>query len=222
MEDTVLLILLHLGLLATVFLLVLNGHLRRRNKTQIDVVLGVLWFNLLVVGFIFFGWGVGITSFMLSLFYALMSKPMAVHLARRLLGYFTTFHAPWSSPVTDLSGDALLAHFKETERRIIPIAQRPSITKVLSKNDMKAENLREQFHFLLDIGLGVVAREVISNGRQLNRLLILRRRNLAPEKIASRLIRWQWYVFVLHIGLFDDAVHTWSFYTFRLLELVYR
>jgi len=56
---------------------------------------------------------------------------------------------------------------------------------------MHPENLREQFHFLLDIGLGAIAREVISNGRQLNRLLSMRRRNLAPEKIASRLVRWQ-------------------------------
>jgi hypothetical protein len=67
-------------------------------------------------------------------------------------------------------------HHKETERQIIPIAQRPGITKVLSKNGMKPEDLREQFHFLLDIGLGVIDREVISNDRQLNRLLSLRQR----------------------------------------------
>ena len=83
------------------------------------------------------------------------------------------------------------AHYKETERRIDPIAQRPSITKILANNDMKTENLREQFHFLVDIGLGIIARDVISNGRDLNRLLAMRRRQLSSQKIAARLMLWR-------------------------------
>jgi len=191
MEDAAFILLHHVGIWAIVFLVVLNGHLRHRKKLHIDVVLGSLWLNLIVIGMIVFEWGAGISMFVLSLLYALLSKPMAVHLARRIQGHFTPFCAPWNSPRMDVSGDKSLARHQETERRIIPIAQRPSITKVLSKNDMHPENLREQFHFLLDIGLGAIAREVISNGRQLNRLLSMRRRNLAPEKIASRLVRWQ-------------------------------
>jgi len=55
------------------------------------------------------------------------------------------------SAFKELSDEAMRTHHKETQRRIIPIAQRPGITKVLSKNGMKPEDLREQFHFLLDI-----------------------------------------------------------------------
>jgi hypothetical protein len=51
--------------------------------------------------------------------------------------------------------------------------------------------LREQFHFLVDIGLGIIARDVISNGRDLKRLLGMRRRQLSPQKIAATLMRWR-------------------------------
>jgi hypothetical protein len=81
----------------------------------------------------------------------------------------------------DLSDEAMRAHHKETERRIDPIARRPSLTKVLANQGMKAEDLRE-FHFLVDIGLGMISRDVISNGRDLNRLLAMRRRRLSPAK----------------------------------------
>jgi hypothetical protein len=217
MGDTVL-VLFHIGLLATVFFLIFNGHLRKRKKVQIDAALTVLWFALLVVAFAFFGWRAGIGALVLSLFYALISKPIAVQLARRILGYWSSFRPPLILPPIDLSDEALRSHHKETERRIIPIAQRPGITKVLSKNGMKPEHLREQFHFLLDMGLGAVARDVISNGRQLSRLLRLRRRNLAPEKIASRLIRWQWYVFVLCISSLDGPADAWWLDYFQFLS----
>jgi hypothetical protein len=52
---------------------------------------------------------------------------------------------------------------------------------------MKEEDLRRQFYFLSDIGLGHIARDVISNRRQLRRLLRSRERKLPPEKIAARL-----------------------------------
>ncbi len=207
MKGYVSILLLQAGLLTTGFLWVLNGHLRSRKKVLADVVLGGVWVSLLLFGFIFFAWRVGVASFVLSFFYALISKPAAVLVARRKLGYFTTFRAPWISSDIDLCDDALLAAHKETERRIIPISERPSITKVLSKYGMEPEDLGEQFHFLVEIGLGAVARKIISKGRKLNRLLRLRRRNLAPEKIAARLIRWQWFVFALHMGLFHSAVN---------------
>ncbi|MGH7853610.1 MAG: hypothetical protein ACREP3_09220 [Candidatus Binatia bacterium] len=185
------LILLHAGLAPAVFLLVLNGHLRKPNKIRIDVALGVLWLGLVGVGFFLFGWKAGLASLVLSLFYALLSKPIAILAARRILGYWTTFRPPWIGSSTDLSDEVMRAHHKETERRIDPISQRPSITKVLAKNGMKAENLREQFYFLVDIGLGIIARDVISNGRRLNRLLTMRQQQLSPHKIASRLMLWR-------------------------------
>jgi hypothetical protein len=191
------LILIHIGLGLTVFCLILNGHLRRANRTIIDVTLGFVWLNLLGVALISLGWKVGATALFLSLLYAVVSRPIAVLLARRSLGYWTTFHSPFISSASNLSGDAMLAQHKETERRIEPIAQRPTITKVLSSSGMKPEDLREQFHFLVDIGLGAVARDVISNGKQLRRLLAMRRRQLSPQTIAARLMRWRWYVLVL-------------------------
>ncbi len=184
-------ILLHVGLALAVFLLVLNGHLRKPNKLQIDMALGVVWLSLAGVGFFLFGWKVGMASLVLSLFYALLSKPIAALAARRILGRWTTFRPPWILSSADLSDEAMRAHYKETERRIDPIAQRPSITKILANNGMKTENLREQFHFLVDIGLGIIARDVISNGRDLNRLLAMRRRQLSSQKIAARLMLWR-------------------------------
>ena len=217
------LILIHIGLGLTVFFLILNGHLRRADKTKIDVALGFFWLTLLGVGSIFFGWKVGATAVMSSFLYAVISKPIAALLARRTLGYWTTFHIPFISSASDLSGSALLAHHKETERRIEPIAQRPGITKVLSSSGMKAEDLREQFHFLNDIGLGAVARDIISNGTELRRLLALRQRKLSPEQVASRLMRWRWYVFVLCSGLLDGTANVWLLGHFPvLLELVSR
>ena len=82
---------------------------------------------------------------------------------------------------------------------------------------MKAEDLREQFEFLLTIGLGVVAREIISNGSQLDRLLKLRQRKLPAEKIASRMIRWRWYVFVLCIRAVGSAADVAFLTEFPLL-----
>ncbi len=81
------------------------------------------------------------------------------------------------------------------------------MTKVLFQHGMKPEDLREQFHFLLDIGLGEIARQVISDGRQLRRLLRLRQRKLPRERIAARLIRWRWYVVVLYTDVFEVIVH---------------
>lgn len=185
------LILLHAGLLATVFLLVLNGHLRRPNKTTIDIALGVVCFVLWGAGFIFFGWKLGIVTLLASALYAVISKPVAVSVARRIVGSWTTFKPPFISSAKDLAPEAMRAHHNETARRLDPIAQRPGITKVLSKNGVKAETLREQFQFLLDIGLGAVAREVISESRNLDRLLDMRRRQWPPEKIAARLMRWR-------------------------------
>lgn len=184
-------ILLHVGLVLAVFLLVLNGHLRKPNKKQIDVALGILWLSLGGAGFFLFGWKAGVASLVLSLFYALLSKPVAILAARRILGRWTTFRPPWILSPAELSEEAMRSHHKETERRIDPIAQRPSITKVLANHGMKAENLKEQFHFLVDIGLGIIARDVISNGRDLNRLLAMRRRRLSADKIAARLMLWR-------------------------------
>lgn len=217
------LILIQIGLGLTVFFLILNGHLRRADRTMLDVVLGLFWLSLLGVAFIFFGWKFGVTALASSFLYAVVSKPIAVLLARRTLGYWTTFHIPLLSSAGDLSGNDLLAHHKETERRIEPIAQRPSITKVLSGRRMKAEDLREQFHFLIDIGLGAVARDIISDGTQLRRLLALRQRKLSPEQIASRLMRWRWYVFVLCSGPLDCTANVSLLDHFPvLLELVSR
>ena len=185
------LILLHAGLLVTAFLLVLNGHLRRPNKTTIDIALGVVCFVLWSTDFIFFGWKIGIFALFASAVYAVISKPIAVSVARRIVGSWTTFKPPFISSSKELSAEAMRAHHNETARRLEPIAQRPGITKVLSKNGMKAENLREQFQFLLDIGLGAVAREVISDNKNLDRLLDMRRRRFPPEKIAARLMRWR-------------------------------
>jgi len=77
MEDAAFILLHHVGIWAIVFLVVLNGHLRHRKKLHIDVVLGSLWLNLIVIGMIVFEWGAGISMFVLSLLYALLSKPMA-------------------------------------------------------------------------------------------------------------------------------------------------
>jgi len=185
------LIVLYVGLALAVFFLLLNGHARKPNKILLDVTLSILWLSLVVVGFFLFGWKVAVASLVLSSFYAVFSKPMATLVGRRILGYLTTFRAPWILSSADLSDVAMRAHHKETERRIDPIAQRPSITKVLANHGMKAEDLREQFHFLVDIGLGIIARDVISNGRDLKRLLGMRRRQLSPEKIAAKLMLWR-------------------------------
>jgi hypothetical protein len=185
------LILHHAGLLATVFLLVLNGHLRRSDKLLTDIALVVLGCVLWTTGFVFFGWKLGILALLASAVYAVISKPIAVSVARRIVGSWTTFKPPLISSAKELSAEAMRAHHNETARRLGPIAARPSITKVLSKNGLKAETLREQFQFLLDIGLGGIARDVISKSGNLDRLLAMRRRQWPAEKIAARLMRWR-------------------------------
>ena len=185
------LIVLYVGLALAVFFLFLNGHSRKPNKIQLDVTLSILWLSLIGVGFFLFGWKVAGASLVLSSFCALLAKPMATLVGRRILGYWTTFRPPGIVSLADFSDEAMRAHHKETERRLDPIAQRPSITKVLANYGVKAENLREQFHFLVNIGLGIIARDVISNGRDLNRLLAMRRRQLSPQKIAARLMLWR-------------------------------
>jgi hypothetical protein len=132
------LILLHVGLALAVFLLVLNGHLRKPHKVQLDVTLGILWLSLIGAGFFLFGWKAA-ASLGVSFFCALLSKPVATLVARRKVGYWTTFRPLWNLSSADLSDEALRAHHQETERRIDPIAQRPSITKVLANHGVTAE-----------------------------------------------------------------------------------
>ena len=80
------LILLHAGLLVTIFLLDLNGHLRRSNKTTIDIALVGVCFVLWGTGFNFFGWKLGVAALLASAIYAVISKPVAVSVARRIVG----------------------------------------------------------------------------------------------------------------------------------------
>lgn len=216
------LILFHIGLVMTVCFLVLNGHLRSRNKILLDIVFGVIWLSLVATGFIFFGWKAGTFGFLSSLLYGVVSKPIAVVAAQRILGYWTIFRPPFISAAQELSTQTLLAHHQETERRIIPISERISMTKVLFQHGMKPEDLREQFHFLLDIGLGEIARQVISDGRQLRRLLRLRQRKLPRERIAARLIRWRWYVVVLYTDVFEVIVQLNGAADFWNLEQIMR
>lgn len=180
---------LHIGLVSIVFLVVLNGYLRGAKKVQIDATLSVLWLILLGIGFVSYGWKVGLTALVLSFIYALISKPIAASTARRVLGYRTTFGSSGLSSPTDLSVEAILGRHEETDRRITQIAQKSGIAKILNENVMTAEDLKEQFHFLMRIGLGDLAWEVISTPKDLKLLLDLRRQQLSPLEIASRLMQ---------------------------------
>ena len=74
----------HAALAATVFLVTLNGFLRGSKKAQIDAVLGVILVGLLVIGFVAFGWIVGVLALILAFVYARISRPLAAATATRL------------------------------------------------------------------------------------------------------------------------------------------
>jgi len=79
------LILLHLGLLAVAFIIMLNGFLHGSLKAKVDVVFGLLWVVLLIAAFWLFGLKSGLFSVALSFLYAVFTRPLARVAANWLL-----------------------------------------------------------------------------------------------------------------------------------------
>jgi hypothetical protein len=78
--------LLHVVLALTVFLVLLNGFLRGGKKAQIDAFLSILLVTLLGVSFARYGWKTAVRAVVLSFIYAIAFRPLASHIAARLLG----------------------------------------------------------------------------------------------------------------------------------------
>ena len=180
---------LHFGLVVTAFLVVLNGYLRGAKKAQIDATLGILWLIFLVIAFVAFGWKVGVFALILSFIYAFITRPIAGSVARRILGYRTALESSGSF-TTDLSVEALRRSNDETERRLTQIAHKRGISRVLDENGVAVEDLKDHFDFLMRIGLGELAWEIVSSPKDLKLLLQLRQQGLPPLEIASRLMRY--------------------------------
>jgi hypothetical protein len=179
---------LHFGLVVTAFLVVLNGYLRGAKKAQIDATLSILWLILLGIAFVSFGWKVGALALVLSFIYALIARPIAASVARRILGYRTASESPGSF-ATALSVEGVLRGSEETERRLAQIARKRGIAEVLDENGLTAEGLKDHFDFLMRIGLGELAWEIVSSPKDLKLLLQLRQQELPPLEIASRLMQ---------------------------------
>lgn len=179
---------LHIGLAFTAFLIVLNGYLRGAKKAQIDAVLSLVWLGLLAVALFAFSWRAAVFALLLSFVYAIVAKPIAAALARALLGYRTAVRDP-SVAEPDFSVERLLRSREETDRRLAQIARKPDIAQILQEERMTAQDLKEQFWFLMRVGVGDLSWEIVSKPKDLRLLLQLRQQPLSPHEIAHRLIK---------------------------------
>ncbi len=179
---------LHLGLVLTAFLAMLNGYLRGSAKPAIDAVVSAVWLGTLVAALLVFGWRASLAGLALSFVYGAVTRPIARAVARRLLGYRTTLSSGVEGDTTySLAG--MLRRSEETARRVSAIAQAPEVAAILAKNGRGPEDLSEQFWFLAATGLGDLSWEIIASPIDLQRLLDLRKEGVPALEIAVQLMR---------------------------------
>jgi hypothetical protein len=194
------LILLHISLAVVAFLVVLNGYLRGSKREEIDTVLSLAWIALLIAAFVLFGWKAGLLAIPLSFVYSWSGRPLAAMMARRLLGYRTSMEfsdMPRGSTAEllqgNISGEEWIKRAsderEDQEERFSEIAQRKHIASLLRERQMTVDDLRESYWFLMRIGLGDQAWDIISKRSHLELLLELQEQGLAPLEIATRLMR---------------------------------
>jgi len=182
------LVVVHSALILTAFLVMLNGCLRGSAKAGIDAVLSVVWLGLLGAVLIIFGWQSAVLGLALSFVYAAGTRPIARSLARRMLGYRTTLSSDLTAQ-TDYSVAGMFRRGKETDERLLIIACRPDVAKVLAQNRLAAHDLVDQYWFMMAAGLGDLSWEIIASPTDLQRLLDLRRRGVPALEIAVQLMR---------------------------------
>ena len=179
--------LLHCGLGAAAFSTVLNGFLRGRAKASIDAFLSLCWLGLLATAFVLWGWQQGLVAIASSFAYAIAASPLAKALTRKMLGYRTSMAV--DDGETDYTVEGLLRQSDDTDVRLTRIARMPTIAHVLATNDLGADDLKEQYGFLLHCGLDDLSWEIVSTPADLQMLLDMRRRGFTTIEIASRLMR---------------------------------
>lgn len=182
------LLVLHFGLVLTVFLVMLNRYLRGSAKPAIDAALSVVWLGLLVAALLLCGWRAALLGLVLSFAYGAVTMPIARSVARRILGYRTTLSSGVDAD-TDHSVERMFRRSEETDRRLNAIAQRPEVARILAENRLSAHDLNDQFWFLMAAGLGDLSWEIVASPTDLQRLLELRKRGVPALEIAVQLMR---------------------------------
>ena len=76
---------LYIGIFCISFLVVLNGLLQGRLKSRIDAILSISIVSLIVCIFALFGWKFGIVSIVTAFFATIITRPIALIVARKIL-----------------------------------------------------------------------------------------------------------------------------------------
>lgn len=167
------------------FLFVLNLYLRGLLRVITECVLSLTLIGLVTSSFILFSWKYGLITLALTIVFLSLSKPFALSLAHRMLG-FRTGIAP------DVSGSGLFnnleqgklswsayldAEAKEKENRIRKLNKALGNSKLKSIVDnygMTVEDLYELYTYLPICGLQDLSWDIITNANDLEKLIRMR------------------------------------------------
>lgn len=180
---------LHAGLVVVVFLYMLNGYLQGASKALIELFFMVVWIALLVAAFWIFGLTSGLLAIALSGVYAALTKPLAASVSRRILGHRTAFELSESMRARTYtpSLEDILRDGEETEKRILAIAKKTAIARVLSDRGLTSKDLYQVYSFLARAGLGEITWDLISNPKDLTKSLDIMKQGLSDVEVFSRL-----------------------------------
>jgi hypothetical protein len=76
---------LYIALAVVVFIEMLNSFLRGSRKDQLDIIVNVLIFGLVVASFFVAGWKFGLVAIALRFIFAIVSRPLAARTASKML-----------------------------------------------------------------------------------------------------------------------------------------
>ncbi len=194
------LIVYQLIILLFVFLIMLNGYLRGSAKQIIDAGISIILMITLILAFFIFNWKIVILSIIAIFVYSFVSKPFAKKLAHRMLGYRTSFDTGSDDSLKDFTSGkiSLEKYFEKLEKkqqkseeiRLQKLFERNQIRNVLKQYQKNYEDFTNYFHLLKMTGLGEeLAWEIISNPKDLQKLIYLKDKGLSDIEIAAEFMK---------------------------------
>ena len=189
----------HMIILVIVFLLMLNGYLRGSIKGYIDAIFGILLFVLIVIGFIIYGWKIGIANIIAILLYSVVTKRFAKKIAYKLLGRRTSFDTGEKSSMKEfIDGDISLENYfdkmqKETEKdedKLQRYYNKPEINNTLNKYNKSFDDYVELYQLLKVSSVGSeVAFDIVSSPKDLHKYYNMKEQGHSHMDIISYIIR---------------------------------
>ena len=187
---------LFLVLVLLCFLYDLNLYLRGGLRGLLEKVFVFLIFAVLAATFFAGSWKGGVLAVVLVFPLCWVMMPLARALARPLVGHRTGIAPAQASPdPADLLArggiEALMEHSQRereaASRRLEKLSARPAIRTVLERHDVSLEEYRELHEMLSCTLLAELTWEILSEGNDLEKVLLMYRDGKTPGEIWSEI-----------------------------------